>query len=118
VLLRRPPAPSYEIAPEVCGARGLGQLASTISDQSTLDQIRRDKPGTALPSATMLVGKDVEAAEGLRVIITEEGKNWDITKAKRGDSSHGAAGCVVEVRDGGKVLPSMKAEIARFSAFD
>jgi hypothetical protein len=50
------------------------------------------------------VGRDVEAEEGLRVVITEEGRNWDINKAKRGDSSQGGAGTIFECRDSGKVL--------------
>lgn len=29
-----------------------------------------------------VVGKDVAAEEGLRVVITDDGKHWDINKAK------------------------------------
>ncbi|MGB1600759.1 MAG: hypothetical protein ACPIOQ_48925, partial [Promethearchaeia archaeon] len=47
--------------------------------------------------AMSLVGKDVPAEEGLRVVITEEGRHFDINK--RGDLSQGGAGVVVEVRE-------------------
>jgi len=51
-----------------------------------------------------VVGKDVLPSEGLRVVITEDGRNWDINKMKRGDSSGGGAGSIVEAREGGKVF--------------
>ena len=50
-----------------------------------------------------LVGRDAAATEGMRVVATEEGRNWDTNKAKRGDPSGGASGSVVEVRECGKV---------------
>ena len=52
--------------------------------------------------AMSVVGKDVEGAPGLRVVITEEGRLWD-RKANRGDLSGGGSGCIEEVREGGKV---------------
>ena len=48
-----------------------------------------------------VVGKDVAAEEGLRVVITDDGKHWDINKAKRGDTSQGGSGTIVEVRQHG-----------------
>ncbi len=50
-----------------------------------------------------IVGRDAMAAEGIRVVVTEEGRSWDMNKGKRGDPSGGASGSVVEVREGGKV---------------
>lgn len=50
-----------------------------------------------------VVGKDVTAEEGMRVVITEEGRAWDINKAKRGDSSQGGSGSIIELREGGQV---------------
>lgn len=50
-----------------------------------------------------VVGKDVPPEEGMRVLITEEGRAWDINKAKRGDSSQGRLGSIVELREGGQV---------------
>ena len=39
-----------------------------------------------------VVGKVVVEEEGLRVVITDDGKHWDINKANHGDSSQGGSG--------------------------
>ena len=50
------------------------------------------------------MGQDAAATEGMRVVATEEGRSWDLTKAKRGDRSGGKAGTVVQVLEDGKVF--------------
>ena len=50
-----------------------------------------------------VVGRDVAPVCGMRVVITEEGRAWDINKAKRGDSSQGGSGSIVELREDGQV---------------
>lgn len=60
-----------------------------------------------------VVGKDVPPEEGMRVLITEEGRAWDINKAKRGDSSQGRLGSIVELREGGQVCRQSDLLLAR-----
>ena len=54
-------------------------------------------------ATVVVVGRDVAPACGMRVVITEEGRAWDINKAKRGDSSQGGSGSIVELREDGQV---------------
>lgn len=51
----------------------------------------------------MLVGQTAEGEDGMRVVVTESGRTWEIEKAGRGDCSQGGQGTVVEIREEGKL---------------
>eukprot|EP00961_Rhodomonas_salina_P006853 92887-Rhodomonas_salina.1 len=57
----------------------------------------------AVSVARNLVGKDITSRAGLRVNVTEQGRIWEVEKAKRGDTSQGSTGTIVEIREQGGI---------------
>ena len=53
---------------------------------------------------TDLIGQAGRTAEeGMRVVVTDPGRIWEVEKAGRGDPSQGGQGTVLEVREEGKL---------------